>query len=108
MAIRVRRVVSDNSSQEVDELRRQFNNLLLVLENVCSEVDATTITADEAFTVLATTLAAGSDASITGVDSGGNDHAGTNRELNGVRPAPTHPRRARVQKTESADATIDF
>jgi len=97
---RARKVVSDMNSQEFDELRRQFNNLVAVLEAVCAEVDATTITADEAFTVLATTLAAGVDADITGVDAGGNDHAGTGREINGVRPTPTHPRRPRNLETE--------
>lgn len=103
MAIRVRRVVSDSSSQEVDELRRQFNNLLLILENVCAEVVATTLTAEEGLEALGAALIAGSDASGTPAA-----HVGTSRELNGVRPAPAHPRRARVQKTESADATIDF
>lgn len=100
MAIRVRRVVSDNSSQEVDELRRQFNNLLLILENVATE-NAGAMTVDQAFAAIAQALS-------TGTDSDSANHVGTGREINGVRPAPTHPRRARVQKTESADATIDF
>lgn len=104
MAIRVRKVVSDNSSQEVDELRRQFNNLLLVLENVCAEVAATTVAdAETGLEALGLAISSGLDstASVT-------NHVGTGRELNGVRPTPTHPRRARVQKTETADATIDF
>lgn len=104
MAIRVRRVVSDNSSQEVDELRRQFNNLLLVVENMCALVAAGTVTTAElGLEALGLAISTGTDttASVT-------NHVGTGRELNGVRPTPTHPRRARVQKTESADSTIDF
>lgn len=100
MAIRVRRVVSDNSSAEVDELRRQFNNLLLILETVCTE-HAGAMTDDQAFAALAQALS-------TGIDSDSTNHVGTGREINGVRPTPTHPRRARVQSTESADKTIDF
>lgn len=72
---RARKVVSDQSSQEFDELRRQFNNLLAIIE--------------------AATDLAGIQAVITA----GTD-AVTGRELNGVRPTPTHPRRARNQDTE--------
>ena len=83
-----RPVVSDTPGDEFGELRRQFNNLLLVLENVCAAVDAADITADEAFTVLATTLSAGVDSDITGVDGGANNYAGTGRECAGVKPTP--------------------
>lgn len=72
---RARKVVSDMSSQEFDELRRQFNNLLAIIE-------------------AAATLAEIQTAVTDGVD------ANTGRELNGVRPTPTHPRRARVLETE--------
>jgi hypothetical protein len=73
---RARKVISDQSSQEFDELRRQFNNLLAILG----------ATAD--FAALQVAIAAGTDAAATG------------REINGVRPTPTHPRRARNQDTE--------
>jgi hypothetical protein len=72
---RARKVISDQSSQEFDELRRQFNNLLAILEVVA---DLGTLQA---------VITAGTDA-VTG------------REINGVRPTPTHPRRARNQDTE--------
>ena len=74
---RARKVVSDMSSAEFDELRRQFNNLLEIIENAAdlSELQAT--------------IAAGVDANNTG------------REINGVRPTPTHPRRARNLDTEA-------
>jgi len=73
---RARKVVSDQNSQEFDELRRQFNNLLAIME-------ATTD-----FSTLQTAITAGVDAADTG------------RELNGVRPTPTHPRRPRNLETE--------
>lgn len=92
---RARKVVSDQSSQEFDELRRQFNNLLLVLErNARDEADATT-TAVQAAEALATALETGADAD-------------TGREINGVRPTPTHPRRARNQSTEEMGTGSDY
>jgi len=92
---RARKVVSDVSSQEFDELRRQFNNLLLILErNARDEADATT-TAVQAAEALATAIETGTDAD-------------TGREINGVRPTPTHPRRARNQSTEEMDGSSDY
>lgn len=80
---RARKVVSDQSSQEFSELRRQFNNLLLVIE-------AATTLAD-----VQAAITAGTD-----VISG--------RELNGVRPTPTHPRRPRDLGTELMDDSSDY
>lgn len=72
---RARKVVSDQNSQEFDELRRQFNNLLAIIEAVSVFADLQTAITD-------------------GVE------ATTGREINGVRPTPTHPRRPRVLDTE--------
>lgn len=69
---KARPVVSDNSSGEVDELRRQFNNLLVIIENTAT------------YAALQTAVADGVEA-VT-----------TNKEINGVKPGPTHPRRPRV------------
>jgi len=92
---RARSVVSDQNSQELDELRRQFNNLLLVLQrNARDEADATT-TAVQAAEALATALEGGTD-----VDTG--------REINGVRPTPTHPRRPRKLGTEEMNDSSDY
>lgn len=74
---RARKVVADQNSQELDELRRQFNNLLAIIENAAD-------------------LAAVQTAIADGVDS-----AETGREINGVRPTPTHPRRPRNLDTEA-------
>jgi hypothetical protein len=87
---KARPVVSDSSSNEVDELRRQFNNLLVILERVGAEVVATTLTAEEALQVVGDSIAAGVDTTTT------SGHVPTGREINGVKPTPTHPRRPRV------------
>lgn len=92
---RARLVVADMNSAEMDSLRRQFNNLLLVIENVSSEVDAGNITADEAFTALVTVLNSGVDGDIAAIDGGANNYAGTNREILGVKPTPLHPKQVR-------------
>lgn len=100
---KARPVLSDMSSAEFDETRRALHNLMLVLENVASEVDAGNITADEAFTALLTTLQNGKDEDISGIDSGANNYTGTDVTVAGVKPNPTHPRRARVQ-----DSLVDM
>lgn len=105
---RARSVVSDQSSAEFDELRKQFNGLLVVLENIATSVDAGSITADEAFTVLKTVLNGGSDISQENVDGGSNDYVGTNREIVGVKATPQHPRRPRNENTVELDADSDF
>lgn len=92
---RARKVVSDQNSQEFDELRRQFNNLLLILQrNARDEADATT-TAVQAAEALATAIEDGVDVA-------------TGREVNGVRPTPTHPRRPRDLGTEDMNDSSDY
>ena len=100
---KARPVVSDQHSAEFDELRRSHHNLLLVLEALAAEVDATTITAAEAFTVLAAALAAGADTSAAGTS-----HVPTGRELAGVKPTPLHPRRARARELVDMGVDSDF
>lgn len=104
---RARLVVADTNSAEMDSLRRQFNNLLLVLENVCAEVDAGNITADEAFTALVAALNNGTDVDIALIDGGANNYAGSNRELLGVKPTPLHPRQVRGE-TRDMDKDSNF
>lgn len=77
---KARRIVSDTPNAEVDELRRQFNNLLVIIEN-------------------ATDLAGVQAAIAAGADVGG-----TEKEINGVKPMPLHPRYSR----EGNDARIDL
>lgn len=95
-----RRVVGDQNSEELDQMRRCLHGVVIALENVASEVDAGNITADEAFTVLLASLSTGLDSDITGVDGGANNYAGTAVALEGVIPTPKHPRRPNVGKVE--------
>lgn len=94
---KARLVVADVGSAEMDQLRRSVNALIVVLQNVASEVDAGNITADEAFTVVLNSLSTGVDSSITGVDGGANNYAGTTREIVGTKPTPLHPKQPRGQ-----------
>lgn len=87
---KARLVVGDQNSAELDVFKRSYNSLLLVLENVAAEVVATTITADEAFAVIAHVLAGGVDDSASGVAA----HAPTNRFVVGVKSTPVIPPRA--------------
>lgn len=85
---KARVVIGDQNSAEFDELRRSFNSLLIVLQNICAEVEATTLTAEEGFEALGAALAAGVDAS--GSPAG---HVGTGRQVVGVKATPTIPQR---------------
>lgn len=98
---RARKVVSDQNSQEFDELRRQFNNLLLILQQNAAEEAAATTTAVQAAAAL-------EDALVAGVDVDNSPHVGTGREINGVRPTPTHPRRPRKLETEDMGNDSDY
>lgn len=92
---KARLVVADQNSAELDQIRRGLNALMVVLENVASEVDAGNITADEAFTALLTTLSTGLDSTIASIDGGANTYTGTEREVVGCRPTPLHPKQVR-------------
>lgn len=92
---KARLVVADQNSAELDQIRRGLNSLMVVLENLASEVDAGNITADEAFTALYTTMSTGSDGTIASIDGGANTYTGTGREVAGTRPTPLHPKQVR-------------
>lgn len=103
---RALKLVGDQHSAEFDELRRQFNNLLIVLHNIAASVDGGDVTADEAFTVLKATLESGVDESLTSVDGGSNDYSGTELELVGIK-GNKHPRRPRMEGTVLMDSTTE-
>lgn len=89
---KVRLVVGDTPSVEVDQLRRSMNALLLIIENVASQVSAGDVTAEEGFTALQAALSAGMDDDIEGVGGGSNNYVGTKVEVVGLRPMNRHPR----------------
>jgi hypothetical protein len=95
---KARVVVGDQNSAEFDALKRSFNSLLVVLEQIATEVDATTLTAIQGFTALKTALS-------TGVDSSAAPHVGTGRFVVGVKSSPVLPPRGPV---ESAEALVSM
>lgn len=95
---KVRTVTGDQNSEELDQLRRGVHALFAILEQIASEVDATTLTAEQGFTALF-------DALLSGVDSSAGSHVGTGLALEGVLPTPKHPRRPRMNKVTDMDLT---
>lgn len=100
----VRLVVGDQSSAEIDQMRRTQNALLLVLENLAG----TTFTALADFQeALANTLSTGLDSDFT-TATNSDSYSGTGVELVGLRPMNRHPSRPGAAtgtqlKTGSAD-----
>jgi hypothetical protein len=86
---KARVVVGDQNSAEFDALKRSYNSLLLILENIASEVDAATLTPAEGFSALLAALVAGVDVSGTPAA-----HVGTGRFLVGVKSTPPIPPRS--------------
>lgn len=85
----VRLVVGDQSSAEVDQMRRTSNALLLVLENLAGTTFTTLADFQEA---LANTLTTGVDSNFT-TGTSADAYVGTGVELVGVRPMNRHPAR---------------
>lgn len=85
-------VVSDTPSQLVGEMRRTQANLMLVLANIAAQVTAATMTATEGWVALSTTLAAGVDNSVTGINGGSNNYTGTGLQVVAVQSLPKLPR----------------
>ncbi len=87
-----RRITEDTNSELVAELRRSHNALLWVLQNICTQVDAATITATEGFVALGLTLSTGTDSTVASINGGANTYAGTGVELAGIKVSPRRPR----------------
>lgn len=98
MAAKARVVIADQNSAEFDALRRSYNSLLLVLQNIAAEAAATTITDVQAWTAISTAIS-------TGVDSTSAPHTGTGRMVVGVSPTPLHPARAAEEVAKLVDMT---
>lgn len=81
---KARKVVGDQNSAELDELRRQFNNLLVIIEKTAT------------FATLQTAIANGVEA-VT-----------TKKEIVGVKPTPLHPRRPKNDTLIVLDSGSDF
>lgn len=98
MAAKARIVIGDQNSAELDALKRSFNSLLVVLQNIAAEEAAATTTAVQAAAALSAALS-------TGLDSSSAPHVGTGRMVVGVKSSPTIPMRAEETVTRLVDMT---
>lgn len=103
MAAKVRLIVGDQNSAELQALYRSYNSLLLILQNAFALQAAATTTAVQ-------TAAGLSNALSTGLDSDVAPYTGTQRLVYGIRPTPTHPQRRAedVTKLETMTAADTF
>lgn len=85
-----RLVVGDQSSAEIDQLRKTVNNLLKILENAGASITAT-CTAEEVILAIAAAVTTGVDDNAGTVGSA--DYVSSNLELVGVQPMNAHPGR---------------
>lgn len=81
-----RPVVADSGSNEVAELRRTVNSLLLMLETAAASITAGA-SAEDVLTAWAEGIAAGSDSNPSAIA----DIVSTGRELAGQTPIPNVP-----------------
>lgn len=95
MTAKVRLVVSDQNSAELEALRRSYNSFLIVLQNIAAEEAASTTTSVQSAAALSAALS-------TGLDSSSAPHVGTNRLVYGVRPTPTQP----LHRSDKASAVV--
>lgn len=93
MAAKVRVIVGDQNSAELQALYRSFNSLILVLQNVAAEEAAATTTAVQAAAALSNALS-------TGLDSDIGPHVGTQRLVYGIKASPNHPQRRAEEVTK--------
>lgn len=98
MAAKARVVIGDQNSAEFDALRRSFNSLLVILQNIAAEQAAATTTAVQAAAALSSALS-------TGLDSSSAPHVGTGRMVYGVQPSPLAPARAAEEQAKLVDMT---
>lgn len=85
----VRLVVGDQSSAEVDQMRKSLNGLITVLENIAGTTFTAVADLQEA---LANTLETGVDSDFT-TATNSDAYVGSGAEIVGVRPMNRHPRR---------------
>lgn len=99
MAAKVRVIVGDQNSAELQALYRSWNSFLLILENIASEEAAGTTTALQSAAALANALSTGKDTNTT-------NHTGTQRMVYGIRATPTHPQRSAEDMNKLQPMTI--
>ncbi len=98
--MRVREIVGDTQSAEIQQMRRSFNSLLRIIENVATLRVATTIDAAETWLAIR-------DALVTGLDSDNSPYLGTGQEMVGIRVTPTARRKAQANARVVEDDLTD-
>lgn len=85
---KARNVVGDQNSEELDVLRRCVHTMLIMLENLGTDLEAAADFTD------VNNIGIGLNAAIsTGLDSAATDYTGSGLEIAGVNPTPKHPKR---------------
>ena len=93
---KARKVVADQNSEELDQLRRTVHSLMIILENVGTNLAAAIDPADVG-TALEAAIATGVDSDTSG------GYVPTGIEIVGVDPTPKHPRRPKGGKIVDLD-----
>lgn len=103
MAAKVRSIVGDQNSAELQAMFRSWNSFLLILQNIAAEQAAGTTTATQAAAALR-------DALANGVDSSAAPHVGTGRLVYGIKQSPNPPQRSAevVTKLETMTTADKF
>jgi len=85
---KVRKVVGDQNSEELDVIRRCLHTVLVMLENLGTSLEAVVDIND------LNNIGIGLNAAISsGLDSSATDYTGSELEIVGVDPTPKHPKR---------------
>lgn len=101
---KAQKVTADMNSEELDQLRRNFNTLLILLENTAASVTAGD-TAEVVLQALGEGIAAGVDSDPnTRLSSG----VATGRKIVGVYPTPLHPNRPKHVTLKDMDSGSEF
>lgn len=102
-----RRVVGDQNSEELDQMRRALHTIMLMLENLGTMLQTLDNTNVGTIVTGMTEIGAGLEAAF---DDGQDDDIGgtlyvgaTGLPVEGVIPSPKHPRRPNVGKVEDLD-----
>lgn len=95
---KVRKVIGDQNSEELDQLRRCVHTLMIMLENLGTDLGAAADFTD------VNNIGDGLNAAfVTGVDTAATDYTGSGLVVEGVDPTPKAPKRPTVGKVVDMD-----
>ncbi len=95
---KARKVVADQNSEELDQLRRCVHTMMIMLQNLGTDLAAAAAVAN------INNIGTGLEAAMsTGVDTAATDYTGSGLVIEGVDPTPKAPRRPSVGKVVDLD-----